>query len=377
VLTTYGTIQRLGALAGIEWDVVVADEAQAIKNAGTKQARAVRSLRARCRLALTGTPVENRLGDLWSLFAFSTPGLLGTDREFSAFVKRLEGRAHDSYGPLRALVRPYILRRLKTQKHVIADLPDKTEVKAFCGLTRKQAALYQDAVAALARDLASADGIARRGVVLASLTRLKQICNHPAHWLGQAGGAWDPADSDKLQRLGQIVEEVADRQEKVLVFTQYREATEPLATFLAARFGRPGLVLSGETAVRGRQKLVAQFQSEDGPPFFVLSLRAGGTGLTLTAANHVVHFDRWWNPAVEDQATDRAFRIGQKRNVMVHKLICRGTLEERVDALIEGKRDMARQLIESDGGATLTELSNDEILRLVSLDVRAAIAEGS
>jgi superfamily II DNA or RNA helicase len=376
VLTSYGTLQRLAPLRAVTWDVVVADEAQAIKNAATKQARALRSLRARCRLALTGTPVENRLGDLWSIFAFSNPGLLGHEREFTAFVKRLETREHDAYGPLRALVQPYILRRLKTQKHVLADLPEKTEVKAFCPLSRKQTALYQQSVQSLARELATAEGIARRGVVLSYLTRLKQICNHPSHWLRDGG--WDPEDSGKLQRLGDLVDEIAQRQDKVLVFTQFKEVTEPLAAYLARRFGRPGLVLSGDTAIGRRQKLVDQFQADDGPPFFVLSLRAGGTGLNLTAASHVVHFDRWWNPAVEDQATDRAFRIGQKKNVLVHKLLCRGTLEERIDALIESKRHLSRQVVEADGdaGAALTELSNEEILRLVSLDVRTATAEG-
>jgi non-specific serine/threonine protein kinase len=377
VLTSYGTLSRVEALAATSWDVVVADEAQAIKNPATKQARAVRALRARCRVALTGTPVENRLGDLWSIFAFSAPGLLGTAREFSAFVKGLEARPHDAYGPLRALVGPYLLRRLKTQRQVIADLPDKTEVKAFCGLSKKQTLLYQQAVEGLRRQLATADGVARKGAVLASLMRLKQICNHPAHWLGEgAGDQWDDDESGKLQRLGALAEEIAERQEKMLVFTQFKEATLPLAAYLGRRFGRPGLVLSGDTAVGRRQKLVEAFQAEDGPPFFVLSLRAGGTGLTLTAANHVVHFDRWWNPAVEDQATDRAFRIGQRRNVLVHKLICRGTLEERIDALIESKRDLAREVVEGGAEAALTELSNEEILRLVSLDLRTALAEG-
>jgi superfamily II DNA or RNA helicase len=379
VLTSYGSLQRLPPLSGRDWDVVVADEAQAIKNASTRQARAMRSLRARCRLALSGTPVENRLGDLWSIFAFSNPGLLGTEREFTAFVKGVEKRAQEGhsagYGPLRSLVGPYILRRLKTQKQIIADLPDKTEVKAFCGLARKQTALYQQAVQALERDLYRSEGVERRGIVLASLTRLKQICNHPSHWLRD--GHWRPEESGKLRRLGELVEEIAARQEKMLVFTQFKEITEPLAAFLSGRFGRPGLVLSGDTAVSRRQKLVQQFQAEDGPPFFVLSLRAGGTGLNLTAASHVVHFDRWWNPAVEDQATDRAFRIGQKRNVLVHKLICRGTLEERIDALIEGKRNLSRQVIEEESGAALTELSNEEILGLVSLDLRTAAAEGS
>jgi superfamily II DNA or RNA helicase len=377
VLTSYGTLPRVEILSGTSWDLVIADEAQALKNAGTRQARAMRALVGRTRLALTGTPVENRLGDLWSIFSFSTPGLLGSAREFSTFVKGLEARAHDTYGPLRALVAPYVLRRLKTQKEVIADLPDKTEVKASCGLTRKQTALYQQAVDGLKRDLAAADGMKRKGVVLACLMRLKQICNHPAHWLGQGETAWDAADSGKLQRLGELVEEIAERQEKVLVFTQFKEATLPLAAHLARCFGRPGLVLSGETAIRQRQKMVEEFQAEDGPPFFVLSLRAGGTGLTLTAANHVIHFDRWWNPAVEDQATDRAFRIGQKRAVLVHKLVCRGTLEERIDDLIESKRKLARQVVEGDAEVSLTELSNEEVLRLVSLDLRTAPVEGS
>jgi superfamily II DNA or RNA helicase len=374
VVTSYGSLQRLPLLATTTWDVVVADEAQAIRNAGTKQARAMRALRARCRLALTGTPVENRVGDLWSIFAFSNPGLLGNEREFSAFVKGLEARPHDAYGPLRALVAPYILRRLKTHKQIIADLPDKTELRAYCGLSRKQTALYQQAVQTLARDLGSSEGQQRRGLVLAALTRLKQICNHPSHWLRD--GDWDPQDSGKLQRLGELVDEIAARQDKLLVFTQYKEATEPLAAYLGRRFGRPGLVLSGDTAVARRQRLVDEFQAETGPPFFVLSLRAGGTGLNLTAASHVVHFDRWWNPAVEDQATDRAFRIGQKRNVLVHKLICRGTLEERIDALIESKRDLSRQLVEQDGAVALTELSDEEILGLVALDVRAASGQG-
>jgi non-specific serine/threonine protein kinase len=276
---------------------------------------------------------------------------------------------------LRALVGPYVLRRLKTQKEVIADLPDKTEVKAFCGLSKKQTALYQREVDALKARLSVAAGMDRKGAVLASLMRLKQICNHPAQLLGD--GSWGEDDSGKLQRLGELAEEIAERQDKVLVFTQFREATEPLAAYLGRRFGRPGLVLSGETAVGKRRELVEAFQAEDGPPFFVLSLRAGGTGLTLTAASHVIHFDRWWNPAVEDQATDRAFRIGQRQNVLVHKLVCRGTLEERIDALIESKRDLARQVVEGGGEVPLTELSNEEILRLVSLDVRTAVAEGS
>jgi SNF2 family DNA or RNA helicase len=375
VITSYGTLARLEPLRQRTWDTVVLDEAQAIKNAGTRQARACKALRGRVRLALTGTPVENRLSDLWSLFDFCAPGLLGTAKQFAAFVKRLEDRSHDAYGPLRALVRPYILRRLKTDRTVIADLPDKVEVKAFCTLARKQAALYQDTVADLADKLQRSDGVARRGLVLATLVRLKQICNHPSQWLGD--GDFAPADSGKLQRLEELCEPIAARQERALVFTQFREMTEPLAAALARVFGRPGLVLSGETAVKRRQALVDEFQADDGPPFFVLSLRAGGTGLTLTAASHVIHYDRWWNPAVEEQATDRAFRIGQHRNVMVHKLICRGTLEEKIDALIEAKRGLSREVIEGGAELPLTELTDEALLALVTLDRSTALAEGS
>jgi non-specific serine/threonine protein kinase len=373
VITSYGAVQRVPWFATRTWNLVVLDEAQAIKNPGAKQTRAVKALHGRVRLALTGTPVENRLGDLWSLFDFICPGLLGTPKAFSRFTKAAEARAH-GFGPLRELVRPYILRRLKTDRHVIADLPDKTEVRAFCGLTKKQAALYQQAVDELGAALKAADGIKRRGVVLASLMRFKQICNHPSQWL--ADGTYAATDSGKFARLSEIGEEIAGRQEKALVFTQFREMTAPLARFLAGVFGRPGLVLSGETDVKKRQGLVDQFQRDDGPPFFVLSLKAGGTGLNLTAATHVIHFDRWWNPAVESQATDRAYRIGQKRNVLVHKFVCRGTVEEKIDALIASKQSLSREILEGGGEAVLTEMSDDELLRTVAIDIRTALAEG-
>jgi non-specific serine/threonine protein kinase len=375
VLTTYGSLQRLEGLAKTEWELVVLDEAQAIKNPGAKQTRAAKALVSRTRLALTGTPVENRLSDLWSIFDFVCPGLLGSAAEFGRLSKRIA--ASDSpgrYAPLRELVRPYILRRLKTDKTVISDLPEKTEVRAFCSLTKKQAALYQETVKSLARELETREGIERRGVVLAYLLRLKQICNHPSQWLGD--GAYDPGESGKLARLRELVEPIAARQEKVLVFTQFREMTAPLSRFLESVFGRSGLVLHGETRVKDRRSLVESFQDEQGPPFFVLSLKAGGTGLNLTAASHVIHFDRWWNPAVENQATDRAFRIGQKKGVLVHKFVCRGTVEEKVDALIESKRELASSVVEGGGGdVLLTELPNDELLRLVSLDIHSALAE--
>jgi non-specific serine/threonine protein kinase len=373
VITSYGSLLRIPWLTETSWRLVVLDEAQAIKNPDAKQARAAKKLNAQARFALTGTPVENRLGDLWSIFDFINQGLLGSSKEFTRLVKRLADRPHNPYGPLRELVRPYILRRLKTDKTVIADLPDKTEVKAFCQLSRKQAALYQQAVKELAEQLAHAEGIQRKGVVLSLLMRFKQICNHPSQWLGD--GAWTEEDSGKWARLRDIAEVIAAKQEKVLVFTQFREVTAPLAAFLGSVFGRPGLVLHGETEVGKRQELVRRFQEDEEVGFFVLSLKAGGAGLNLTAASHVVHFDRWWNPAVENQATDRAFRIGQKKNVLVHKFVCRGTVEEKIDQLIESKRQLSKDLLEGGAELLLTELKDEELLTLVALDLNAALKD--
>jgi SNF2 family DNA or RNA helicase len=322
---------------------------------------------------LTGTPVENSLGDLWSIFDFINPGLLGGAKPFAKYAKALADRPENPYGPLRELVRPYILRRMKTDRSVIADLPDKTEIKAHCHLSRKQAALYARAVADLERSLQEADGIQRRGLVLAMLMRLKQICNHPSQWLND--GDWTEADSGKLGRLREIVEVVASRQEKMLVFTQFREAAVPLTSFLGSIFGRPGLLLHGEIPVKQRRDLVQRFQEDETVPFFVLSLKAGGSGLTLTAASHVVHFDRWWNPAVENQATDRAFRIGQKKNVLVHKFVCRGTVEEKIDAMIESKQGLSDALLSSGGEINLTEMTDAALLDLVALDLSAAMRE--
>jgi hypothetical protein len=373
VITTYGSLVRVPALVRIRWRLAVLDEAQALKNPSAKQTRAARQIDAQARIALTGTPVENRLGDLWSIFDVINPGLLGTSKEFAAFTRRLASRPHNPYAPLRELVRPYILRRLKTDRAVIDDLPDKTEVKAFCHLTRLQAGLYEQAVAELRAALDDADGMKRRGLVLAFLMRLKQICNHPSQWLGD--GRWDEAHSGKLARLREIAEVIAARQEKALVFTQFREVTAPLAGFLASVFGRPGFVLHGGTDVRKRQTLVRQFQDDEAVPFFVISLKAGGFGLNLTAASHVIHFDRWWNPAVENQATDRAFRIGQTRNVLVHKFLCRGTVEEKIDQMMDAKRQLSQDVLEGGADLLLTELRDDELLKLVSLDLRAASQE--
>jgi non-specific serine/threonine protein kinase len=373
VITSYGFLPRAAWLSATPWRLVVLDEAQAIKNPAAKQTKTVKQLRADSRIVLTGTPIENRLGDLWSIFDFVNPGLLGSSKEFSSFVKRLADRTHNAYGPLRDLVRPYILRRLKTDRSIIADLPDKTEVKTFCPLSRKQAALYQQAVRDLAEGLEDVEGIQRRGIVLAFLMRLKQICNHPSQWLGD--GSWAEEESGKLARLRDITEVVAARQEKVLVFTQFKETTAPLAAFLGSVFGRSGLVLHGDTEVKKRKDLVRRFQEDENVPFFVLSLKAGGAGLNLTAASHVVHFDRWWNPAVENQATDRAFRIGQTKNVLVHKFICRGTVEDKIDRMIESKQQLAGDFLTGAADMMLTEMKDEELLKLVALDLSAAMKE--
>jgi non-specific serine/threonine protein kinase len=372
-ITSYGSLLRVPALAATSWRFVILDEAQAIKNPAARQTKAAKALKAKARIALTGTPVENHLGDLWSIFDFINPGLLGSAKQFSRYAKSLADRTHNPYGPLRELVRPYILRRMKTDKAVITDLPDKTEVKALCSLSRRQVALYGQAVEDLAKRLEEADGIERKGVVLAMLMRLKQICNHPSQWLNDS--VWAEEDSGKWGRLREIAEVVAAKQEKMLVFTQFREMTGPLAAFLGQIFGRPGLVLHGDTAVKNRKTLVQAFQEDETVPFFVLSLKAGGSGLTLTAASHVVHVDRWWNPAVENQATDRAFRIGQKKNVLVHKFICRGTVEEKIDALIDSKQGLSDELLAGSAEINLTEMANEDIMRLVALDLNAAMKE--
>lgn len=367
VLTTYGMLTRQPWLMEYAWQLAILDEAQAIKNAATKQTKAVKQLRAECRIALTGTPVENRPSDLWSLFDFICPGLLGSAKRFQTFTKSLASREKDPYGPLRKLVQPYILRRLKTDTSIISDLPDKTEVNTYYHLTKKQAAHYKKAVSELQAMLDNSEGIQRKGLVLSFLLRFKQICNHPSQWLSH--GDYEPNDSGKFLRLASLCEEIASRQEKVLVFTQFRELTSPLAEFLSQCFGQPGLILHGGTHVKRRKAYVDAFQQETGPPFFVLSIKAGGTGLNLTQASHVIHFDRWWNPAVENQATDRAYRIGQQRNVMVHKMVCRGTIEEKIDRLIAEKQSLAKDIISDNTETLLTEMDNDTLIDLVSLDI--------
>jgi non-specific serine/threonine protein kinase len=337
-------------LLDMEWGLVILDEAQAIKNPAADQTRAVKKVKGKAKIALTGTPVENRLSDLWSIFDFLCPGLLGSAARFNEFVKRLDRREQDRYGPLRRLVQPYILRRLKTDKSIIADLPDKTEVKTFCGLTKKQAALYARSVEDLARALHGTDGMKRRGLVLSYLLRFKQICNHPSQLVGDRH--YEPAESGKYERLRAICEEIASRQEKALVFSQFREMTEPLAGFLAEVFGREGLVLHGGTPVRKRKDLIRAFEKEEGPPFFVLSLKAGGIGLNLRRHRMSFTFDRWWNPAVENQATDRAFRIGQIRNVLVQVYL--RARWRKIDELMEEKRELSDGILKAGAETLLT-----------------------
>ena len=375
VVTSYATLLRMDWMMQTQWRLAVLDEAQVIKNPNAKQSKAVKALRSSGRIVLTGTPIENNLRDLWSIFDFLNPGLLGSSKAFASFVKRLADQPHVNYAPLRRLVSPYILRRLKTDKSIIADLPDKTEIKAYCPLSKKQAILYQAAVNELQARLESAtDGIARRGLVLSMIMRFKQICNHPSQWLGD--DLYAEGDSGKFIRLRDIAETIASRQEKLLLFTQFKEVIAPVERLLGTVFGRPGLVLHGDTPIAKRQTLVKQFQGDERASFFVLSLKAGGAGLNLTAASHVVHFDRWWNPAVENQATDRAFRIGQKRNVLVHKFICRGTVEDRIDQMIDAKRHLAEDFLVKGGEVNLTEMNDRELLALVTLDIDAAMMEG-
>ena len=365
VITTYAMAQRYEALRDFHWDYVILDEAQAIKNPATKQTRAVKQLRAANRIILTGTPVENRLSDLWSLFDFLNPGLLGNLKSFKTFSRKLQDDP-DGYSRLRRVISPYVLRRLKTDKSIISDLPDKVEMKTFAPLSKQQTVLYRGLLSEIEGILETSEGMQRRGLVLSSLMKFKQICNHPDQFLGTGG--FDEKHSGKFQRLRDICETVLDKREKMLVFTQFREITDVLHDFLAAIFGRDGVILHGSVAVKQRKTLVDAFQNRGAYiPFMVLSLKAGGVGLNLTEANHVVHFDRWWNPAVENQATDRAFRIGQQKNVVVHKFITQGTIEERIDLMIEDKSRLSGDVVAASGERWITELENEQLMELFSL----------
>ncbi len=364
IITTYALAQRYDWLSEYNWNYVILDEAQAIKNPGTKQTRSVKNIPAANRIAMTGTPVENRLSDLWSLFDFVNPGLLGTSKEFAAFSKGLADHP-DGYGRLRKMTAPFILRRLKTDSTIINDLPDKVEMKSWADLSRKQTVIYQQLVDTMAEMLESTEGIKRRGMILAALTKFKQICNHPDQYAGVDG--YNEKESGKFARLREISTTIHEKREQMLIFTQFKEMTEPLAHFLETIFGRPGLILHGSVAVGKRKKIIEQFQSDEYVPFMVLSLKAGGVGLNLTSANHVVHFDRWWNPAVENQATDRVFRIGQQKKVMVHKFITRGTIEEKIDEMLEKKAKLSADVLATGGESWLTEMKNEELSDLFRL----------
>jgi non-specific serine/threonine protein kinase len=364
VITSYTLVKKYAWLAKYSWHCLILDEAQAIKNPATQQTRAVKTLPAAHRIVMTGTPVENRLSDLWSLFDFLNPGLLGNKTEFSGFAKTLKDNPN-GYASLRQMISPYILRRLKTDKTVIKDLPDKVEMKVFADLTPKQVVLYKKSVKDLKQAIETSTGIQRKGLVLSFLLRFKQLCNHPDQHTGS--GDFKAAHSGKFMRLGSICETVYEKRERVLVFTQFKEMTEPLRAFLESIFHHPGLVLHGSVPVAKRKKLIQTFQDKAYCPFMVLSLKAGGVGLNLTRANHVVHFDRWWNPAVENQATDRAFRIGQTKKVLVHKFVTRGTIEEKIDLMISEKQAIADQVVTPSAQGLITEMDDKHLLDLFRL----------
>jgi superfamily II DNA or RNA helicase len=369
VISTYALAHRdIEQLKEVPWVGIILDEAQNIKNPETRQSRAARSLTADYRIALTGTPVENSVGELWSIMDFLNPGFLGNHAEFKRrFLVPIQKRADPAAAlDLKKLTGPFILRRLKTDSSVVQDLPEKMEMKVFCNLTPEQASLYRGVVEETTRALEGAGGIKRKGVILAALTKLKQVCNHPAQFLGDQSAL--PGRSGKLSRLTEMVEELLSEGDRALIFSQFANMGGHLQRHLAATFGGEVLFLHGGVPAAKRDQMVERFQKggKGGPQLFVLSLKAGGTGLNLTAANHVFHFDRWWNPAVENQATDRAFRIGQTRNVQIHKFVCVGTLEERIDEMIERKKAVAEHVIGA-GEAWLTELSTAEIKQLFAL----------
>jgi SNF2 family DNA or RNA helicase len=376
VLSSYALLHRdLEALREVRWSGVVLDEAQNIKNPETKQARAAGTLSADFRVTLTGTPVENHVGDLWSLMEFLNPGFLGSQAEFKRtfFVPIQAGHDPEAAARLRRLTGPFVLRRIKTDKAIIADLPEKMEMKVYCTLTREQASLYAAVVAEAAETIEASEGIRRKGIVLATLSKLKQVCNHPAQFLKDNSPL--PGRSGKVARLTEMLEEVVEVGDRALVFTQFSEMGLLLQRHLQETFGRETLFLHGGVARSQRERMIERFEASAGPPVFVLSLKAGGTGLNLTRANHVFHFDRWWNPAVENQATDRAFRIGQKKNVLVHKFVCRGTVEEKIQSLLEGKERMAAELLEGGADTLLTEMDDDRLRELVSLDINSALQD--
>ena len=368
VVSSYSLLARdTDLLRQVRWKGVILDEAQNVKNSETKQSKAARSVEARFRIALTGTPVENNIGDLWSILDFLNPGYLGSAAKFREkfFIPIQTRRDPEAMEALRRLTAPFLLRRLKTDRSIISDLPEKNEIKVYCTLTKEQASLYQAVVREAETAISGADGISRKGLVLATIMKLKQVCNHPLQLLSDRSGI--AGRSGKLARLHEMLGEAVESGDRALIFTQFAQMGGLLQTYLQEQFGLEVFFLHGGTPRVRRDEMVERFQKEgDGPQIFILSLKAGGTGLNLTRANHVFHFDRWWNPAVENQATDRAFRIGQTRSVQVHKFICGGTFEEKIDAMIEGKLELATRIVGT-GEGWLTELSDRDLRELFAL----------
>jgi SNF2 family DNA or RNA helicase len=375
LITSYSLIHRdLQLLKTINWQILALDEAQNVKNVDAKQSQAVRQLESNFRVALTGTPVENRLQELWSILDFLNPGYLGNkqffQRRFAMPIEKYGDTA--SLTQLRSLVQPFILRRLKSDRTIIQDLPEKQEMAVFCGLSVEQAKLYQKVVEDSLAEIETAEGLQRRGMILGLLIKLKQVCNHPAQYLKQ--DSLNNQDSGKLIRLEEMLDVVLEAGDRALIFTQFAEWGKLLKPYLESKFGREILFLYGGTSKKQREEMIDRFQQDpQGPPIMILSLKAGGVGLNLTRANHVFHFDRWWNPAVENQATDRVFRIGQTRNVQVHKFVCTGTLEEKIHDMIESKKQLAEQVV-GGGEEWLTELDSNQLRDLLLLD-RGAIIE--
>lgn len=371
VITTYGIVARdLDVLSDIKWGRVVLDEAQAIKNSNTNQFKAISSIPAARKIALTGTPVENRLTELWSIMEYLNPGLLGSKSGFKTKFSIPIERYGDNNAAkrLKTITAPFILRRLKTDKKIISDLPEKLEMKVYCNLSAEQASLYQSVVNNMMNLISGADGMERRGLILSTLLRLKQICDHPALFSVTKDNLFKR--SGKLDRLESIVEEIVSVNEKAIVFSQFAEMSTMLADYFSTEKAIPTALIKGDVSKARRDEIVERFQGDGGPTILVSSLKSGGVGLNLTAANHVIHFDRWWNPAVEDQATDRAYRIGQTKDVQVRKLICIGTLEEMIDDVIEGKRTLSKKVIGS-GDGWLTELSTDDLISVIRLSSEA------
>lgn len=379
ILTTYDVLARDAQfLKDVAWTGIVADEAQHLKNHRTKRARALRQLTSDWRIALTGTPVENRLSDLWSEMDVLNPGYLGSEADFRQEFERpiTRSRDADAVARLQRLLEPFVLRRVKTDPTILPDLPDKVEVKEWTGITREQAMLYQSVVDNLWDEMNQAGGrnpMARRGIILTALTHLKQIVNHPESYAGKGGAL--KSRSGKLTRLEDLLQDILDVKEKVVIFTQYVRMGELLKPYLSRKFHTPVAFFHGGLNKMERDRMLEQLRSADGPSVLIASLRAGGVGLNLVHAQHVIHYDRWWNPAIEDQATDRVWRIGQTKLVSVHKLITRGTLEERIDRVIESKRRISQTVMAAgDGDRWLTELTDQEIRDLVELGDDAWIA---